>query len=182
MDLALENSNLGGTTIPYQQEMNDSLFDPFKIQAIEGCWVPNSGGISAIAMNTASWLTVEGLQRPLSSQSSPTPSKLSSGQSSIFSYRDSVTSITTNPTSSDTGIHADGVPGWPRPITPLTTRDVNSLRLTGEKTSGSLSAISVISETGPTRMKAIAGWISGFIYAQIASIGQLVVGYVFTFN
>jgi hypothetical protein len=180
--LVLGSPDLGGTTFNHESETNHSSPDDSGIHLVEECWVANRESISAFPMDVAS-LIVEGVRPPLLSQSPSTSSDLSSDRSSIFSNRDATSSIATSNTSPATSTHADGVPGWPRPITPFTKLDVISLRLTGEKSLDSSSATSVASRTSSTRMKAIAGWVAGFIYAQVvesASAGGGVVGYVIT--
>jgi hypothetical protein len=190
MDLAFGTSELGGTTFCYSREISESLLDSLTIKPAEGHWVPSSSGISTSPMNSISWLIVEGFQQPLSSQSPSKPSKVSSDWS-VFprirfdACRFDPDTVTTKTTCSDPNIHADGIPGWPCPITPLMAQDVISLRLTGEKTSDAPSGPPMISGVGPRRMKAVAGWVAGFIYAQIAgaaSTGGPDVGYAFTFN
>jgi hypothetical protein len=179
--LALGSSDLGGTAFNHKSETNHSSPDAFGMHPVEECWVANRGGISALPADIAS-LIVEGVRQPLLSRSPSTPSDLSSDESFIFSNRDATSSIATSTTSPVTSAHA-GVPGWPRPITPFTKLDMISLRLTGEKSIDSSSATYVASRTGLTRIKAIAGWVAGFIYAQVvegASAGGGVVGYVIT--
>ena len=180
MALVFGSTYLGGVTLNHKPETNYSSPDLFGIHPAEGRWVLNGSGISASPMDAAP-VTVDGVCQPLPSQSPSTSSDLSSDQSSIFSNRDAATSITTNTTSPDTNIHAYCVLGWPRPITPFVRRDVVSFRLTGEK---SFDCPSVVSVTSSTRMKAIAGWVTGFIYAQIdegTSAEGGVVGYVLAF-
>lgn len=190
MDPAFGTFELGGTTLSYNRDVSKSLFDSLSTKPVEGHWVPSGNGVSTSPMNSLSWLIVEGFQQPLSSQSPSKSSKVSSDRSVFSSIRfdacrDDVESVTTNTTCSDPNIHADGILGWPCPITLLIAQDVISLRLTGEKTSDAPPGPSIISGDGPRRMKAVAGWAAGFIYAQIAgaaSTGGPDVGYAFTLN
>ena len=173
----LGRPDCGGTTLPHKSETSRSSPDDFVIHPIEECWMANRGGLSSLPVDVIS-LIVEEVQQPSLSQPPSTSSDLSSNQFSLFSNRDATSSIATSTTSPVTSTHSDGVPGWPRPITPFTKLDVISLRLTGEKSFDSPSAVA--SKTG-TRIKAIAGWVAGFIYAQVvegASAGGGVVGYV----
>ena len=155
------------------------------IQSVDGCWVSETGGISILPLSTSYCATAEGHQETLSFPSPSTISRLSSDQSPIFSHLDSGTSTTTHTTSSDIDSHIDGIPGWPRPITPLTPLDIMSCRLAGEKIVDESTATSIVSGTALIRMKAVAGWATGFIYAQIMgaiSSAEPVVSYVPTFN
>lgn len=169
-----------GNEFNYQLEMADS-----SPASDEGHWVPE-GGFSLPSIGPSSPLALERHPEQLSRPSSLTFSETSSDQSSIFSWNGSGTGAETHATPPDISIHVRRVPGWPSQATHLTAPNSVAVRRTGEKMVDDQLATSVVSGIGPSRTKAVADWVTGFIYGQImnssSSPSEPVAEYVPIFN